>query len=49
LTLPSNNAAIEAARKVVDELRAELGPEDPNPTIVVRNETGKIVHRYPVN
>jgi hypothetical protein len=43
----SDEAAIEAARKVIDELLAERQPEDPNPTIVVKNAAGEIVYQYP--
>ena len=46
--LPGDKAAIEAARKVIDELLAKR-PEDPNPTIVVKNTAGEIVYRYPSN
>ena len=49
VTAPSDEAAIGAARKVIDELLAERGPEDPNPTIVVKNEAGEIIYRYPSN
>ncbi len=49
LILPSDEAAIAAARKVIDELRAEQEPQDPNPTIVVKNAAGEIVYRYPSN
>jgi hypothetical protein len=47
--VPSDEAAIEAARKVIDELLAERGPDDPNPTIVVKNEADEIIYRYPSN
>jgi len=33
--VPSDDAAIEAGRKIIDELLAERGPEDPRPTIIV--------------
>jgi hypothetical protein len=46
---PGNDAAIPAARNVMDALLARLGPEDPNPTIVVKNEAGEIIYRYPSN
>jgi hypothetical protein len=46
---PSDETAIEAARKVIDELLAERGPEDPNPTIVVKNEAGEVIYRLPSN
>ena len=39
---PSDEAAIAAARNVIDALLAEREPEDPNPTIVVKNEAGEI-------
>ena len=40
--VPSDEAAIAAARNVIDALLAEREPEDPNPTIVVKNEAGEI-------
>jgi hypothetical protein len=47
---PGVDAAITAARNVIiDALRAELGPEDPKPTILVKNEAGEIIYRYPSN
>ena len=46
---PSDETAIETARKVIDELLAERGPEDPNPTIVVENEVGEVIYRFPGN
>jgi hypothetical protein len=46
---PSDDAAITAARNVIDALRAELGPEEPNPTMIVKNEAGEIIYRYPSN
>jgi hypothetical protein len=49
LIAPSGETAIEAARKVIDELLAERGPEDPNPTIIVKNEADEIIYRYPSN
>jgi Domain of unknown function (DUF6894) len=44
-----DETAIEAARKVIDELLAERGPEDSNPTIIVKNEADEIIYRYPSN
>ena len=44
---PSDETAIEAARKVIDELLADRGPEDPNPTIIVKNEVGEVIYRFP--
>ena len=46
---PSDEAAIAAARKVIDELLAECGPEDPNPTIIVKNEADEVIYRFPSN
>ena len=47
--MPSAEAAIGAARTIIDELLAERGPEDPNPTIVVKNEVGEVIYRFPGN
>ena len=47
--VPSVEAAIGAARTIIDELLAERGPEDPNPTIVVKNEAGEVIYRFPGN
>jgi len=46
---PSDETAIEAACKIIDELLAERGPEDPNPAILVKNEADEIIYRYPSN
>jgi uncharacterized protein DUF6894 len=46
---PGDDAAITAARNAIDALLAELGPEDPKPTMVVKNEAGEIIYRYPSN
>jgi hypothetical protein len=44
-----DDAAINAARNAIDALLAELGPEDPSPTMVVKNEAGEIIYRFPSN
>jgi hypothetical protein len=49
VTAPGDDAAIAAARYAIDAFRAELGPEEPSPTIVVKNEAGEIIYRYPSN
>jgi hypothetical protein len=49
VSAPDDDAAITAARNAMDALRAELGPEDPHPTIVVKNEAGDTIYRYPSN
>jgi hypothetical protein len=46
---PGDDTAITAARNAIDALLAELGPEDPKPTMVVKNEAGEIIYRYPSN
>jgi hypothetical protein len=46
---PSDDAVIAAARNVIDALLAERGPQDPNPTIVVKNEAGEIIYQFPSN
>jgi hypothetical protein len=45
--LRSDAAAIEAARQVIDDLRACRQPEDPQPTIIVKNDAGEVVYRFP--
>jgi len=47
--VPSDEAAIEAGRKIIDELLAESGPEDPSPTIITKNEADETIYRYPSN
>jgi hypothetical protein len=49
LMAPGDDAAITAARNAMDALLAELGPEEPNPTMVVKNEAGEIIYQYPSN
>jgi hypothetical protein len=47
LMAPGDDAAITAARNVIDALPAGLPPEDPSPTMVVKNEAGEIIYRSP--
>jgi hypothetical protein len=47
--LPSEIAAIEYARRVIDSLREDQKPEDPGPIITVRNEAGETVYQFPSN
>ena len=47
--LPSDEAAIGAARKIIDDLLEDSGPGEPRPTIIVRNEAGEIVYQFPSN
>ncbi len=44
-----STTAVEVARKVIDDLRAARHPDDPKPTIVVRNEAREVIYRYPSN
>jgi hypothetical protein len=44
-----DTAVIEAARRVIDDLRAARRPDDPKPTVVVRNEAGEVIYRFPSN
>ena len=45
--LRSDTAAIEAARQVIDDLRAGCHPEEPRTTIIVKNSAGGVVYRFP--
>jgi hypothetical protein len=47
--LRDDATAIEIARRVFDDFRVNLRPEDPQPTIIVKNEVGEVVYRYPTN
>ena len=47
--LRNDAAAIDIARRVFNDFRADRGPEDPNPTIIVKNVAGEVVYRYPSN
>ena len=40
--LRSDNVVIETARQVIDDLRAGRRPEDPEPTIIVKNVAGEL-------
>ena len=48
---PSDETAIEAARKVIDELLADCANRriQTRPLIVVKNEADEIIYRYPSN
>ncbi len=43
----SDATAAEVARRVFDEFRVNLRPNDPQPTIIVKNEAGEVVYRSP--
>jgi hypothetical protein len=47
--LPNDATSIEYARRVINDLREDLRPEDPAPAIVVKNAAGEVVFRFPNN
>ena len=49
VALPSDTAAIEYARRIIDNLRKDRRPEDPEATIVVKNTVGDVIYRFPGN
>ncbi len=47
--LQNDAAAIDIARRVFNDFYAEYRPRVPNPTVIVKNEVGEVVYRYPTN
>ena len=48
--LSGDAAAIEYARKIIDDLRSDRRSEDtPNPVIAVKNGEGDVIYRFPGN
>jgi hypothetical protein len=45
----SDEAAIGAAREIIDELLEDCGPGEPRPIIMVRNVAGEIIYQFPSN
>jgi len=41
--------AIKVARKVFDDFRRDRRPEDPEVTIIVKNDEDEIIYRFPAN
>jgi hypothetical protein len=41
--------AIKVARKVFDDFRRDRRPEDPQVTIIVKNDEDEIIYRFPAN
>jgi len=41
--LQDDATAIEVARMLLNDLRADRRPEDPEPTIIVKNDAGEVV------
>jgi hypothetical protein len=42
-------AAIEYARRIINDLREERRPEEPEPGIAVKNAAGEVIYRFPSN
>jgi hypothetical protein len=50
VALSGDAAAIEYARKIIDDLRNDRRLEDtPNPVIAVKNAEGDVIYRFPGN
>ena len=47
--LPADTAAIEYARRIINDLREERRPEEPEPGIAVKNAGGEVIYRFPSN
>jgi len=47
--MPSDEAAIGAARTIIDELLEGSGPDEPRPIIMVRDEAGEVIYQFPSN
>ena len=47
--LPADTAAIEYARRIINDLREERRPEEPEPSIAVKNAAGEVIYRFPSN
>jgi hypothetical protein len=49
VVLPNDVAAIEYARRIIDDLRKDHRPEDPEAAIVVKTTAGEVIYRFPGN
>ena len=47
--LPADTAAIEYARRIMNDLREERRREEPRPSIAVKNAAGEVIYRFPSN
>jgi hypothetical protein len=47
ILLPNESAAIESARRIIDDLGEERLPGEPKPTIVVVSDGREVVYRFP--
>jgi Domain of unknown function (DUF6894) len=45
--LPDDDAAIQYARGIIDDLNEDQLPGEPGATIIVKNEAGEVVYRFP--
>jgi hypothetical protein len=45
--LPSDEAAVETAHTIIDDLLEDDGPAQP--LIMVKNEAGEVIYQYPSN
>jgi hypothetical protein len=43
--LSADTAAIEYARRIINDLREERRPEEPRPSIAVKNAAGEVIYR----
>ena len=47
--VPSDQAAIGAARTIIDDLLEDSGAGQARPIIMVRNEAGEAIYQFPSN
>jgi hypothetical protein len=47
--LPADTAAIEYARRIINDLREERRPEEPRPSIAMKNAAGEVIYLFPSN
>ena len=47
--LPDDTAAVEYARRLIDDLRDEVLPGEAEPTIILKNDEGKTIYRFPAS
>jgi hypothetical protein len=45
--LPNDAAAIESAVRIIDALREDRLPEESEPAIILTNDGGEIIYRFP--
>jgi hypothetical protein len=47
--LPNDAAAIESALRIIDDLREDQLSGESEPAIVLKNNGGEIIYRFPVS